>query len=199
VLTSAPPVIGRDQIIARYVAAEQLVTDRVSIDTLNAADRDRFVDAVGFVYEGSPWIAAAAWEDRPWDGVEALAASMRRRVDQAPVEAREQLLRAHPDLAGRELDEGALTASSSSEQRSAGLDSLDEARRRRLRELAAEYRRRFGFPFVICVREAGAPSAILAAAERRLGGTLDEERATAIGEVHEIARLRLLDVVEGSS
>jgi 2-oxo-4-hydroxy-4-carboxy-5-ureidoimidazoline decarboxylase len=173
------------------------VTDRLSLEALNAADRDAFVEAVGFVYEDSPWVAAAAWEDRPWEGVEALAASMRRRVDEASVEARDELLRSHPDLAGRELEEGTLTRSSSSEQRSVGLDSLDAESSRRLRELAAEYRQRFGFPFVICVREAGTPAAILAAAERRLAaGAADEERATAIGEVHKIALLRLLDLVE---
>ena len=96
---------------------------------------------------------------------------------------------------GRELAEGTLTQSSRTEQTSVGLDGLDSARRTELHRLAAAYKERFGFPCVICVREAGSADAILAATERRLRSSRDVERRTAIEEVHKIARLRLLDTV----
>jgi 2-oxo-4-hydroxy-4-carboxy-5-ureidoimidazoline decarboxylase len=167
----------------------------VTVDDVNRLDREAFVQRVGFVYERSPWIADAAWPDRPWASVDELAASLRRVVDAARVEQQEDLLRAHPDLAGRELDEGRLTRSSQSEQKSVGLDALDPERRARLRDLASQYKAKFGFPCIICVREAGSADAILSTTVRRLDSTLEAERQTAIGEVHKIARLRLRDLL----
>jgi succinyl-diaminopimelate desuccinylase len=165
------------------------------LEELNSLDRDTFVGRIGFVYEKSPWIADAAFDQRPWSDVAALAASLKGVVDSASTDAQEALLRAHPDLAGRELAEGTLTQSSRAEQTSVGLDGLDAARRTELQRLAAAYKERFGFPCIICVREAGSADAILAATERRLRSSRDVERRTAIEEVHKIARLRLLDTV----
>lgn len=170
----------------------------MTLEELNALDLDTFVARIGFVYEQSPWIAEAAFARRPWASIAALAASLKGVVDSASTDAQEALLRAHPDLGGRELADGTLTASSLGEQTSVGLDALDDSRRQDLYRLAAAYKDRFGFPCVICVREAGSVDAILAATRRRLQSTRDAERRVAIEEVHKIARLRLLDAVEPS-
>lgn len=167
---------------------------RTSLATLNRLDRDAFVEAVGFAFEGSPWIARSAWESRPWGSLDELVNSLWRAVETADVAAQEELLRAHPDLAGAELDEGRLTASSQAEQTGAGLHLLSVKERRRLHDLARRYRQKFGFPCVICVRE-HTPASILASTERRLGSTPGEERTTALGEVRKIALLRLRDVL----
>ena len=29
-------------------------------------DRQTFIERLGFLFEGSPWIAAEAWDSRPW-------------------------------------------------------------------------------------------------------------------------------------
>jgi len=100
------------------------------------------------------------------------------------------LLRAHPELAGREAKEGRLTADSTGEQKSAGLDRLDAAEMRRLTELNAAYRAKFGFPFIIAVR-ARTKAEILSEFARRLARAPAEERAAALAEVETIARIRL--------
>lgn len=162
----------------------------MTIDELNAADRDAFVAALGHVFEHSPWIAAAAWERRPFADRAGLHAAMTAVVDAAPPERQLALIAAHPDLAGESL----LTASSRGEQRAAGLDRLDAGQRARFAQLNERYRERFGFPFVICARDHDAAS-ILAALERRTERTREDEIGAALGEIVKIARLRIQDAV----
>jgi OHCU decarboxylase len=106
-----------------------------------------------------------------------------------------ELIRAHPDLAGRLARQNALTAESTREQASAGLDRLTEAELAEFQRLNTAYLARFGFPFIICAR-LNAKSAILAAMQARLPNPPDLEFVTALGEIEKIARLRLNDLLE---
>jgi 2-oxo-4-hydroxy-4-carboxy-5-ureidoimidazoline decarboxylase len=160
---------------------------------LNAADRATFVAAVGFAFESSPWIAEAAWERRPFFDLDALLGCMNGIVLESPLERRVALIAAHPDLAGRVAREGRLTPASANEQASAGLDRLGSEEIARFDALNTAYRKRFGFPFVICARENNKDS-ILRALDTRLRNDRDTEIATALGEIGKIARLRLADV-----
>ena len=148
----------------------------------------------GGVFEESPWIAREAWEARPFGSVEALHAAMVWVVDHAPRAARIELIRSHPDLAGKAAIAGELTPASTREQSAAGLDRLTPRQYDRIAGLTAAYRERFGFPFVVCAREHTADS-IIAAAARRLEADHDEEERTALSEIAKIARLRLADLV----
>jgi OHCU decarboxylase len=103
------------------------------------------------------------------------------------------LLRAHPDLAGRLAVAGGLTASSSAEQASAGLDRCTPAEFARFQALNAAYREKFGFPFIMAVR-GRSRTEILAAFERRVANDAETEFATALAEVHKIALLRLREL-----
>jgi urate oxidase / 2-oxo-4-hydroxy-4-carboxy-5-ureidoimidazoline decarboxylase len=158
-----------------------------SIGELGRLDRDAFVAEVGFAFESSPWVAEAAWEERPFGSVGELHAAMVRAVERAPEQRQLALIRAHPELGGGDD----LTPASAAEQAGAGLDRPGDER---LSRATAAYRERFGFPFVICVRE-HTPASIVASAEERLGKSPGEERATAIGEIAKIAALRLEDRV----
>jgi OHCU decarboxylase len=157
-------------------------------------DRDDFVAYFGGVFEESPWIAREAWESRPFGSVDALHAAMVWVVEHSPRAARLELIRAHPDLAGKAAIAGALTPESTREQTAAGLDRLTPAQYERITTLTAAYRERFGFPFVVCAREHTADS-IIATAAARLEARSDEEEQTALSEIAKIARLRLDDLV----
>jgi 2-oxo-4-hydroxy-4-carboxy-5-ureidoimidazoline decarboxylase len=148
----------------------------------------------GGVFEESPWIAREAWEARPFGSVDELHAAMVRVVDVAPASARLELIRAHPDLAGKAAIAGELTPESTREQAAAGLDRLTPEQYERITALTAAYRERFGFPFVVCARE-HTPDSIIATAARRLEADPDEEEQTALNEIAKIARLRLADLV----
>lgn len=155
--------------------------------------REAFIASYGDVYEHSPWIAAQSWDqglDERHDTPAGLAARMREQVEAASPEAQLQLIRAHPDLAGKAAVADALTADSRAEQAGAGLDRCTPAEFARFERLNAAYRERFDFPFVIAVRGLDR-HAILDAFEARLKHAPDEERRTAIEQIHRIALLRL--------
>jgi OHCU decarboxylase len=168
----------------------------LSISDVNELDREPFVERFGGIFEHSPWIAAAAWEARPWADLSTLHAAMCAVIRAAPEQAKLDLIRAHPDLVGRAALAGTLTRESTAEQRAAGLDhgALTADEIARFSAANAAYRERFGFPFVICARE-NRKAAILAGFERRLGNTPEQEIATAIGEIERIAWHRLADLI----
>src|SRR6516225_5107695 len=91
---------------------------------LNRMDRSAFVSSIGWVYEHSPWVADKAWEHRPFADLDALHSAMDAVVQAAPEEKRLTLIRAHPDLAGRQAKLGQLTEASNHEQTQAGLKGL---------------------------------------------------------------------------
>jgi OHCU decarboxylase len=135
-------------------------------------------------------VAEAAWAHAPFAGLDALHEAMVAAVAAAPPERQLALIRAHPELAGREAAAGELTEASTREQASAGLHRLTAAELERWRELNHQYRERFGFPLVVCVREHTKDS-ILAWGQERLAHEPEAEVEIALAEIAKIARLRL--------
>ncbi|OLO04880.1 MULTISPECIES: 2-oxo-4-hydroxy-4-carboxy-5-ureidoimidazoline decarboxylase [Salinicola] len=155
--------------------------------------RDAFIESYGEIYEHSPWIAAQSWDrglGETQDTPAGLAERLRQQVDAASADAQLALIRAHPDLAGKAAVAGELTDDSRSEQAGAGLDQCTPAEFARFERLNHAYRERFEFPFVIAVRGLDR-HAILEAFETRLHHRPQQERRTAIEQIHRIARLRL--------
>ena len=150
-----------------------------------------FVEKYGGIYEHSPWVAELA-EPVVGDStdMEEIARVMADCVDNAGKDQRLALVRAHPDLAGKAQVAGELTEDSTTEQSSAGLDRCSPAEYQRFQELNDAYHARFGFPFVMAVRNS-TRAQILDAFEARLGNDRDVEFETALAEIHAIARLRL--------
>ncbi len=166
----------------------------MTVDELNAVSADGFVKAVGFVAEHSPWVALRAAGRRPFSTAEGVAAAFDAIIAGATADERLGLLKAHPDLAGKAAVAADLTAESRQEQASAGLDAMSPAEHERFQALNAAYRERFGFPFVICVREHTRAS-ILDQFDDRLRSTAEAELETGLREVCKIIRLRLVDAV----
>lgn len=106
------------------------------------------------------------------------------------------VLRHHPDLAGKIAESGGLSAESQEEQKQAGLDTLTNAQKKELTVLNEKYKEKFGFPFVVCVRETNKLEAILQAIKIRLNNTVEQELDAGINEVKKISRLRVLQLVE---
>ncbi|MBC7444503.1 MAG: hydantoinase/carbamoylase family amidase, partial [Polaromonas sp.] len=88
-----------------------------------------------------------------------------------------------------------LTAESTSEQASAGLDGCTPGELAQLDQLNADYQAKFGFPFILAVRGPRglglSRPEILATFARRLDNPADFERAEALRQIHRIAELRL--------
>ena len=156
----------------------------------------QFVQRYGGIYEHSAWVAerAAAHLDADCD-VDTIARVMADCVDNAALDLQLELIRAHPDLAGKAQVAGELTAESTHEQASAGLDRCSATEFERLQVLNRQYHDKFGFPFVMAVR-GSSRAEILAAFEARLAKDVALEFETALREIHKIARLRL-EALEG--
>jgi len=104
------------------------------------------------------------------------------------------VLAAHPDLAGKLAAARRLTASSTSEQASAGLDALTDAERVNFTDLNNAYVSKYGFPFIIAVRDHTKDS-ILAAFGARMDNDHFEELDEACQQVERIAEFRLRDLL----
>ena len=109
-------------------------------------------------------------------------------------EQKRALIEAHPDLAGKLALAKSLTADSTREQASAGLDRLTPEELRQFTELNDAYRARFGFPFIMAVK-GQSKADILAAFRARLANDADAERTAALAEIDRIAALRLKDIL----
>ncbi|HEX8741274.1 MAG TPA: 2-oxo-4-hydroxy-4-carboxy-5-ureidoimidazoline decarboxylase [Casimicrobiaceae bacterium] len=171
--------------------------DRITLNELNRLDEAAFTRALGEIFEHSPWVAAGAWCERPFADIGALHRAMAGRVLAAPRERRLALLRSHPELAGREARDGALTARSTAEQSGAGLDALSRNEALRIAELNAEYRARFGFPFIIAVKNY-TKRGILRELERRVAGDPKAEFDAGVRQVCEIGLIRLEEMLGGT-
>ncbi|WP_366523481.1 allantoinase PuuE [uncultured Sulfitobacter sp.] len=159
-------------------------------------DRDAFVAAFGGVFEHSPWVAERAYDlelgptHDTAAGVHQMMARVFRGADEG---ARLAVLKAHPDLAGKLAAAKRLTAESAAEQAFAGLDALTDDERAAFVDLNDAYTSKFGFPFIIAVRD-HTKASIMDAFKRRKEQDRDTEFAEACRQVERIAQLRLIEI-----
>jgi len=165
------------------------------LNSLNNSDQVAFTAALGHLFEHSPWVAEQTWVKRPFADASALHAALCVTMRAAPREQQLALIRAHPDLAGRLAQQKKLTAESTREQASAGLDQLTDAELAAFTRQNDTYKAKFGFPFIICAR-LNAKAAIITAMSTRVDNLAEAEFATALGEIEKIAWLRLQDVLK---
>ncbi|MFC0811404.1 allantoinase PuuE [Paracoccus panacisoli] len=176
--------------IARHWAADHPFCD---VERPSAMDRAAFVARFGGVYEHSPWVAERVWDAEMGavhDSAAGLAARMAQMFRQGTDAERLAVLNAHPDLAGKLAAAKRLTAESTAEQASAGLDALTDAERAEFTRLNEAYTARHGFPFIIAVRDHD-KAGIMAAMAQRVANDSATERAEAERQVARIAALRL--------
>lgn len=167
-----------------------------TLATLNSCSKADFVAALANIFEYSPWIAEAAAGRRPFAGVSELFTAMKAIVESGSDEQRLALIKAHPDLADKTQRAAGLTVESHAEQNSAGLDRLSDAEYEAFEQANTAYRRKFDFPYIVCVRRHTKDS-ILADFEKRLPNDAKTEVAASIGEICRIAALRFDQRVKG--
>ncbi|MGC4062267.1 MAG: 2-oxo-4-hydroxy-4-carboxy-5-ureidoimidazoline decarboxylase [Aquabacterium sp.] len=169
----------------------------LTLDQLNAADEAGFMALLDGVYEHSPWIAQAAWAGRPFKTVPHLKYVLAKVVRESGVDRQKALICAHPELAGKAAIAGQLTAESTNEQSRAGLTHCSPDEFARLQQLNADYKARFGWPFILAVRGPRglglSRTQIIETFARRLGNPADFELAECLRNIHRIAEIRLHD------
>jgi chitin deacetylase len=122
---------------------------------------------------------------------------MMQVVAEANREDQLALVRAHPELAGKEAKEGVLTADSSSEQGRLGFLQLTREEVEAMQRLNRRYRERHGFPCIVALRLHTNRSSVMAEMERRTANDSSAELENALEQIGHITRGRLEKIVNG--
>jgi beta-ureidopropionase / N-carbamoyl-L-amino-acid hydrolase len=169
----------------------------LTLDTLNSAARSDALLLLDGLHEHSPWIAEKALDTRPFRSLAHLKYEMTQVVERAGKDKQLELIRAHPELAGKALVSDDLTAESTSEQGRAGLTHCSAEEFARLQQLNSDYNARFGFPFILAVRGPRGSGLnrqqIIATFARRLQNHPDFELQECLRNIHRVVELRVND------
>ena len=164
---------------------------QLTLHRINAMPAAEFVETLREVVEHSPWVVERAANARPFGSTWALQAALAAAMREASPEEKLRLLNVHPELAGREALAGQMTDDSNHEQARLGLTRLSGADHQHLAKLNAEYRSRFGFPFITALRLHADLASIFAEFEQRLANPPLLEIGVALGQIGEVVRGRL--------
>jgi len=170
----------------------------LTLDQINAASPAEAASLLDGLYEHSPWIVErTVLRAAPFTSLAQFKHALAQTVSSAGEEAQLDLIRAHPELAGKAMVAKSLTAESTGEQSRAGLTECSPQEFERIQQLNAQYNERFGFPFVMAVRGPRgtglARQQIIDTFARRLNHHPDFEREEALRNIHRIAEIRLAD------
>lgn len=166
----------------------------LTLEQINALDAAAFTARLGHIFEHAPWVARRAAAALPFKSRDDLHRAMVAVIEVARDEEKLELLRNHPDLAGRAALAGQLTPESTREQAGVGLDRLSREDYERFHALNRAYKDKFGFPFIVAVKGLTKDD-ILAAYETRIGNDRATELETALAQVARIGALRLAELV----
>jgi OHCU decarboxylase len=169
----------------------------VELAAVNALGESEFVERFGGVFEHSPWVAKRAWRKKPFRSLDALHAAMMQALAEAKIDEQLALVRAHPELAGKEAKQDALTADSSSEQGRLGFLQLTREEFEAMARLNQRYRERHGFPCVVALRLHASRATVVTEMERRALNDSTTELKTALEQIGHITRGRLERIVDG--
>ncbi|GEM50087.1 2-oxo-4-hydroxy-4-carboxy-5-ureidoimidazoline decarboxylase [Deinococcus cellulosilyticus] len=158
----------------------------LNFSTIETLDRESFVRELGWLFEHSPWVVERAANYLPFKDVDGVLWAFNLVLQDASMDEQLSLIRAHPDLATK----AKLTDASQQEQGSVGLDRLDPTRFELFQKLNSAYKSRFGFPFIIAVKD-NTVDTILQAFEVRLMNDADSERREALRQIERIVFHRL--------
>jgi beta-ureidopropionase / N-carbamoyl-L-amino-acid hydrolase len=169
----------------------------VTLEQVNQASSKEALAMLGGLYEHSPWIAAKALQARPFHSLAHLKHTMTVVLSDAGKQAQIDLIRAHPELAGKAMVSQSLTEESSLEQTKAGLTQCTPDQLATIQALNAGYYTKFGFPFILSVRGPRgtglSKQQIISTFERRLNNHPDFELAECLRNIHRVVELRIND------
>lgn len=161
------------------------------------ATLQQFVQRYGHLYEHSPWLAERVWQQyQPHPETQAeLLEAFQKCFNSCSKTEQLDVVQAHPDLAGKLAQSGALTADSSSEQAAAGLDQCSAAELAEFQSLNQRYRDKFEMPYILAVRNRTRQQ-ILENFRTRVHNDSQTEWRTTLEQINQIAALRLEQIFQ---
>ena len=169
----------------------------LNLDQVNQASTEDALALLDGLYEHSPWVAEKALSARPFKSLANLKYALTKAVNAVPVADQVKLRCAHPELAGKAMQDDALTAESANEQNTAGLTNCTAQETATLAGLNQQYRTKFGFPFILAVRGTRGhgltKKQIIDTFTRRLKNQPAFEIKEGLRNVHRVVELRISD------
>ena len=158
---------------------------------------DKFLDAFKNLYEHSPWFVEKSLNrvltDEQYNNLENFHKLLCEIMLSAPSDMQDNLITAHPMLAGKKAQNNELTDFSTTEQKSAGLNDCTDDEIKLFEKLNDEYYSKFNFPFIMAVKEKNI-SEIISSFMKRKNNSREDERDNALKEINKIAWLRIKEI-----
>ena len=161
----------------------------ILINKINNLSQIRFNEIFANIFEKTKWIAERLYNQKPFNSFEDLCSKILEIFKTTSKENQLKIIRAHPDLADK-TKISLLNIDSRTEQNKAGLNQCSEKEFREFKNLNNEYKKKFGFPFILAV-EGKNKTEILNKFKKRILNSADDEFKEAISQVCKIANLRL--------
>ena len=156
-----------------------------------------FLEVFQNLYEHSPWFVEQSLvhvaADDKYNNLEKFHQLLSEIMLQAKSELQDNLIVAHPMLAGKKAQNNELTDFSTTEQKSAGLNDCSDNEIELFKELNNKYFFKFNFPFIMAVKEKN-KSEILVSFKKRQENSRLQERLNALNEINKIAWLRIKEI-----
>jgi len=165
-----------------------------TIDKVNKLSRSEFIEIFANIFEKTKWIAEKLYNQKPFDSFEDLCSKTEEIFETATKEAQLKILNSHPDLASK-TKINLLTSDSIKEQSNAKLNQCSEEEFNEFKDLNSKYKKKFGFPFILAVKEKNKLE-ILNNFRQRILYDVDVEFNEAKKQVKKIASLRLNKIKE---
>ena len=162
-----------------------------SIDKFNKLSKPEFISIFGNVFEKTEWIAERCYDSKPYNSFDELFLKMMEVFEKTKKEKHLEILNAHPNLA----IEKKLTEDSKNEQKNANLNQCNEEEFIEFKKLNKDYKKKFGFPFIIAVKGKNKEE-ILNSFRQRITNNINLEFEEAKKQVKKIACLRLSEIIK---
>ena len=161
-----------------------------SINQINELTKNDFIDIFGNVFEKTYWIADKAFNSKPYKSFDELISIIVQIYENSSEEECLKIFNEHPELAV----EKKLTEDSQKEQNSASLNRCNNEEFNEFKSLNIEYKKKFGFPFIIAVKGKN-KNEILNNFRERIKNETSKEFNEAKKQVKRIASFRLSEII----
>ena len=161
------------------------------IDKFNQLNKSEFIYIFGNVFEKTEWIAERCYESKPYNNLDELISKMMEIFENTEKEKHLEILNSHPNLAV----EKKLTYDSKNEQKNASLNQCTNEEFMEFKKLNEEYKKKFGFPFIIAVKGKNKEE-ILINFRQRITNNINSEFEEAKKQVKKIASFRLGEIIK---
>ncbi|MDC1113106.1 2-oxo-4-hydroxy-4-carboxy-5-ureidoimidazoline decarboxylase [Candidatus Pelagibacter sp.] len=161
-----------------------------SIEKINRLSENEFIGTFGNIFEKTNWIANRAFNSKPYRNFNEFISTIIKIYENSSKEDCIKIFNAHPELAV----EKKLTEDSHKEQKGANLNRCNDEEFNEFKDLNYEYKKKFGFPFIIAVKGKN-KSEILINFRNRIKNEMDLEFEEAKNQVKKIATFRLKEII----